>query len=232
MEHSTHGVDSNAIRCSVSGYTGWMRYLSIAFLVCTGLQAEEGFTPLFDGKSLKGWTLINGKGSGYVVQDGMLVCPADGGGNLFTEREYGNFVLRLEYRLSAGGNNGIGIRAPLKGDAAYSGIELQLLDDRHERYKGRLKSEQHTGSIYDVIPARTGFQKPAGEWNEEEVIVNGSRIQVKLNGAFIIDANLDNVNEPEVLKKHYGLKNKRGHIGFLGHGTLVEFRNIRIKELP
>lgn len=208
-----------------------MRFLFLAFLLSTSLFAEDGFVSLFDGKSLNGWTLIGGKGPGYVVQDGILVCPADGGGNLLTEKEFSNFVLRFEYKLSPGGNNGLGLRAPLKGDIAYSGMELQLLDDGHEKYKGRIKSEQHTGSIYDVIPARTGFQKPAGEWNEEEVTANGSKIQVKLNGVVIIHADLDTVQEPAVLKRHYGLKNKSGHIGFLGHGTLVEFRNIRIKEL-
>ncbi|MBL8229479.1 MAG: DUF1080 domain-containing protein [Bryobacterales bacterium] len=208
-----------------------MRFAYLALVLCGTLAAEDGFVSLFDGKTLRGWTLVGGKGPGYVVQDGILVCPVDGGGNLYTEKEYSNFVLRFEYKLSPGGNNGLGVRAPLKGDAAYSGMELQLLDDGHEKYKGRLKPEQHTGSIYDVIPARSGYQKPAGEWNEEEVIANGSKIQVKLNGVIIIHADLDTVQEPAVLKRHYGLKNTSGHVGFLGHGTLVEFRNIRIKEL-
>ncbi|MBL8216926.1 MAG: DUF1080 domain-containing protein [Bryobacterales bacterium] len=210
-----------------------MRGLSVLlFCAAAAFAAEDGFTSLFDGKSLKGWKIVGQKGPGYVPQDGILVCPADGGGNLFSEKEYKNFVLRFEYKLSPGGNNGVGVRAPLSGDAAYSGMELQLLDDGHEKYKGKIKSEQHTGSIYDVIPARTGFQKPAGEWNEEEVTADGSRIKVKLNGVYIIDANLDSVQEAAVLKRHYGLKNQKGHVGFLGHGTLVEFRNIRIKELP
>jgi hypothetical protein len=194
--------------------------------------AENGFVSLFDGKSLKGWTLVKGQGPGYVPQDGILVCPADGGGNLYTEKEYANFVFRYEYRLSPGGNNGVGIRSPLAGDAAYSGMEIQVLDDGHEKYKGRIKSEQHTGSIYDTIPARTGYQKPAGEWNEGEITANGSRIQVKLNGVIIVDADLMNVKEEKVLAKHPGLRRASGHIGFLGHGTLVEFRNIRVKTLP
>jgi len=194
--------------------------------------AEDGFVSLFDGKTLKGWTLVKGQGPGYVPRDGILVCPADGGGNLYTEKEYGNFVFRYEYRLSPGGNNGVGIRSPLAGDAAYSGMEIQVLDDGHEKYKSRIKSEQHTGSIYDTIPARTGYQKPAGEWNEGEITANGSRIQVKLNGVIIVDADLMNVKEEKVLAKHPGLRRASGHIGFLGHGTLVEFRNIRVKTLP
>jgi Domain of Unknown Function (DUF1080) len=193
---------------------------------------ENGFVTLFDGKSLSGWKLVRGHGPGYVVKEGVLVCPADGGGNLFTEKEYSNFVFRFEFKTEPGGNNGVGIRAPLEGDAAYQGMEIQILDDGHERYKGKIKSEQHHGSIYDVIPARTGFLKPAGEWNEEEIMANGSRIRVTLNGAIILDADLDIVREDATLKKHPGLKNKSGRIGFLGHGSLVEFRNIRIKVLP
>jgi hypothetical protein len=119
---------------------------------------EKGFVTLFDGKNLNGWKLIRGHGPGYVVKDGVLVCPADGGGNLFTEKEYSNFAFRFEFKIEPGGNNGVGIRAPLEGDAAYQGMEIQILDDGHERYKGKIKSEQHHGSVYDVIPARTGFR--------------------------------------------------------------------------
>lgn len=193
---------------------------------------EKGFVQLFDGKSLTGWKLVKGRGPGYVVKDGVLVCPLDGGGNLYTEKEYANFVFRFEFKTEPGGNNGVGIRAPLEGDAAYQGMEIQILDDGHEKYKGKIKSEQHHGSVYDTIPARTGFLKPAGEWNTEEIMAQGSRIRVTLNGVIILDADLNMVKEAEVLKKHPGLKNKTGHIGFLGHGSLVEFRHLRIKALP
>lgn len=209
-----------------------MRALTLVLTLLTSLSAAEpGFRELFDGKTLKGWKLINPHGPGYVPQDGILVCPADGGGNLYTEEEFGDFVFRFEYRLSPGGNNGVGIRAPLEGDAAYQGMEIQILDDGHEKYKGRIKSEQHTGSVYDVIPARTSFQKPAGEWNEEEIRAEGSKVRITLNGAVILDADLSLVKEPAVLKKHPGLAKAKGHIGFLGHGTLVEFRNIRVRSL-
>jgi len=194
-------------------------------------NSEKGFIRLFDGQSLKGWQLVRGRGPGYVIQDGTIVCPLDGGGNLYTEKEYSNFVFRFEFKTEPGGNNGVGIRAPLEGDAAYAGMEIQILDDGHEKYKGKIKSEQHHGSVYDVVPARTGFLKPAGEWNEEEITANGSHIRVKLNGVIILDTDLSLVQEDAVLKKHPGLRNKAGHIGFLGHGSLVEFRNIRVKEL-
>ena len=193
-------------------------------------QTEDGFTPLFDGRSLEGWRLVDGHGPGYLAKDNTIICPKDGGGNLFTEREYANFILRFEFRTEPGGNNGIGIRAPFEGDAAYQGMEIQILDDGHELYKGKIRSEQHHGSIYDVVPARTGYLKPAGEWNTEEISADGRRIRVTLNGVIIVDANLDTVREPAVLAKHPGLARTSGHIGLLGHGSLVEFRNLRIRE--
>ncbi|MFN0083948.1 MAG: DUF1080 domain-containing protein [Blastocatellia bacterium] len=193
---------------------------------------KEGFVSLFDGKSLAGWKLVSGRGPGYIVKYGEIICPVEGGGNLYTENEYANFAFRFEFKFEPGGNNGIGIRAPLDGDAAYQGMEIQILDDQHEKYKGKIKSEQHHGSVYDVVPARTGYLKPAGEWNVEEIRAEGSRIRVTLNDVIILDTDLNLVREAEVLRKHPGLRRKSGHIGFLGHGSLVQFRNLRIKTLP
>jgi hypothetical protein len=193
-------------------------------------QSEPGFTPLFDGKTLNGWKLVRGRGRGYVVEEGVLVCPRDGGGNLFTEAEYSDFVLRLEWRLWAGGNNGIGIRAPLEGDAAYVGMEIQVLDDNGPMY-AKLDPGQYTGSVYQVAPARRGFVKPNGEWNTYEIVAGKRRIKVTLNGEVINDADLSKVTDPAVLAKHPGVSRTTGHIGLLGHGTRVEFRNIRVKTL-
>jgi hypothetical protein len=208
--------------------------LTLLLLLAAPAIAEKGFVPLFDGKTLNGWTLVEKRdsGRGYIVENGLLVCPADGGGNLLTEREFANFIFRLEFRMEPGGNNGVGIRAPLSGDIAYSGMEIQILDHDHERYRGRLKPTQYHGAIYGVFPARTGALKPAGEWNKEEITANGRRVRVKLNGTVIVDADLDSVTDPAVLKRHPGLARASGRIGFLGHGTRVEFRNLRVKELP
>lgn len=195
---------------------------------------EEGFASLFDGETLDGWILVYGKksGRGYIVENGNIVCPKDGGGNLLTRKEYANFVFRFEFKMEPGGNSGAAIRAPIGGDIAYSGMEIQILDHDHARYQGRLKPTQKHGSIYGVVAAKTGFLKPAGEWNEEEITADGRRITIKLNGHVIVDADLDSVTDPDVLKKHPGLARTKGRIGFLGHHTLVEFHNIRIKELP
>jgi hypothetical protein len=203
-----------------------------AVLAVSATAVEPGFVALFDGKSLTGWQIVGQKGRGYTVENGLLVCPAEGGGNLFTTKEYSNFVLRFEFRLFEGSNNGIGIRAPLQGDAAYQGMEIQILDDGAPVYQAKLRPAQYHGSIYDVVPAKQGFKKPTGEWNSEEITAKGRYITVILNGTTIVDADLDSVRDPAVLQKHPGLARSSGHIGMLGHGTRVEFRNFRVKEIP
>lgn len=209
--------------------------LTMMSCVALGLAAvaddETGFTSLFNGKDLTGWQLIGKSKRGYVVEEGVLVCPADGGGNLFTAKEYANFSFRFEFKLEDGSNNGVGIRAPLEGDAAYVGMEIQILDDSSSRYAGRLRPEQYHGSIYDVVAAKPRALKPVGEWNSEEIVCQGRSVKVILNGTTIVNANLDDVKDESVLKKHPGMARQAGYIGFLGHGTRVEFRNIRIKEL-
>lgn len=194
---------------------------------------ERGFTPLFDGQTLTGWTLVDPKGAGYGVTNGVLYCAAGGGGNLLTEREYDNFILRFEFKLEDGSNNGLGIRAPLEGDASYLGMEIQILEEgAADKGKwGKLKPEQYHGSIYGVVAAEKGALKPPGEWNTEEVIAAGRQITVIVNGITILDTNLNDINDPAKITKHPGLFRARGHLGFLGHNDYIEFRNIRIKEL-
>jgi hypothetical protein len=193
-------------------------------------QTEAGFTSLFNGKNLDGWKLVNGTGPGYVIEGDRIVCPPNGGGNLFTEKEYANFVYRVDFKVSPGGNNGIGIRAPFEGDAAYVGMEIQVLDDPAPQYKN-LEPGQYCGSVYKVFAAKRGALKPTGEWNSYEITANGRQIKVVLNGKTVVDGNLDTVKDEKLLKEHPGLARKSGHIGFLGHRSHVEFRNPRVKEL-
>ena len=202
--------------------------------IVTGLlmfAGTAGFTPLFNGKDLKGWTLVGQKGPGYVVQNGVIVCPEDGGGNLLTEQEFDNFVFRFEFKLTPGANNGVGIRAPLAGDIAYSGHGDPDSGSQQREIQGMAKA----GSTSRIGLRRDSFLgenfKPIGEWNVEEITANGPHIKVVLNGKEITNADLSTVTDPAVLKKHPGLLRKSGHIGFLGHGSHVEFRNIEIKRL-
>jgi hypothetical protein len=212
---------------------GAMKSFAIALMTAATILAsspasagEEGFVPVFNEKDLTGWV---GDRQGYAVENGELVCKP--GGNLYTEKEYGDFVLRFEFQLSPGGNNGLAVRAPI-GGGAYNGMELQILDNEADEYKD-LQPYQYHGSIYGIAPAKRGFLKPAGEWNEQEVTANGRRITVVLNGETIVDANLDEATKdgPMDGKEHEGLDREKGHLGFLGHGTVVKFRNIRVREL-
>ncbi len=189
-------------------------------------EAREGFVLLFDGRTHQGWT---GAVEGYPVRDGVLVCEP--GGNLYTEKQYGDFIFRFEFKLPPGGNNGVGIRTPLKGNPAYVGMEIQILDDGHEKYRDWLKPYQVHGSIYGVVPAKRGCLKPVGQWNSEEIDCQGSHVRITVNGQVVVDADLSTVEKPADGRPHPGLHNPQGHIGFLGHGDPVEFRHIRIKEL-
>jgi hypothetical protein len=197
------------------------------------LPAEErleGFVPLFNGRDMAGWT---GNTNGYYAQDGKMICdPTKAAGNVYTAEEYGDFTVRFEFKLTPGANNGLGIRAPLSGDAAYSGMEIQILEDSHPKYAG-LQPYQFHGSIYGVVPAKRDCLKPVGEWNYEEVTAQGRQVTVKVNGKTIVDADLDKASTPQTMdhRDHPGLKRDKGHIGFLGHGDYLEFRNIRIKTL-
>jgi len=194
-------------------------------------EKQQGFKLLFDGTNLDNWV---GNKAGYLLQDGAIVVnpQSTGGGNLYTKDEYADFEYRFEFQLTPGANNGLGIRAPLEGDAAYVGMELQILDSEADMYKN-LQPYQYHGSIYGVVPARRGYLRPIGEWNEEVVVVKGTRVKVILNGETITDAD---IKEPSINgtidhKEHPGLKRTTGHIGFLGHGDVVLFRNIRVLPL-
>ncbi len=194
-------------------------------------EEKEGFRVLFDGTNMHEWT---GNTKDYVLEDGNIVMhPSKSfGGNLYTKDEFDNFVLRFEFMLTPGANNGLGIRTPMEGDAAYVGMEIQILDNEAPIYKD-LQPYQYHGSVYGVIPAKRGYLKPTGEWNYQEVIADGDHIKVILNGTTILDGNIREAAKNGTMdhKDHPGLFNKKGHIGFLGHGSEVKFRNIRIKEL-
>ncbi|WP_455640409.1 family 16 glycoside hydrolase [Parabacteroides sp.] len=197
-------------------------------------EQKEGFKVLFDGTNMHQWT---GNTVDYTLEDGCIAMnPSKSfGGNLYTKDEYGNFIYRFEFQLTPGANNGVGIRTPMEGDAAYVGMEIQILDCEHPIYKDITKY-QHHGSVYGIIPANEDHHKafkPVGEWNEEEIVANGDHIKVTVNGVVILDGNIRDAvkNGTPDGQEHPGLFNKKGHIGFLGHGSPVKFRNIRIKEL-
>lgn len=191
--------------------------------------AEEGqFVPLFNGKDLAGWKQVGGKKDVWAAEEGLIVCKSGGGGWLSTEKAYGDFSLRLEYRMQEGGNSGVFLRAPHEGRPWIEGLEIQLLDDTHPKYK-TLKPFQYTGSIYGVVPPKKSAVKPAGSWNRIEITARGRNVTVLVNDDKVVDANLDDHKTAE--KEHPGLTRKEGFIGLQSHDDRIEFRKLEIKAL-
>ena len=210
----------------------------------TDEEKAEGFELLFDGQNMDAWT---GNMEAYQPVDGYMYVTASYGttGNLYTKKEYSDFVLRFEFCFDRDGvNNGIGIRTPMGVDAAYHGMELQVLHHDSPIYKN-LKEHQVHGSVYGIIPAKRIKWGALGEWHCEEIRAKGDHITVIVDGEVIIDGNIrkackgHNVapdggdKNPYTVdgRNHPGLFNKKGHIGFLGHGEGIKYRNVRVKEL-
>jgi len=190
-------------------------------------QPPEGFTALFNGKDLKGWK-PTGKADVWTVEDGAIVCTGGGGGWLLTEKDYSDFEFRCEYRWGKkGGNSGVALRTPAKGDPAYVGMEIQLIDD--EGWPGKLADYQHTGSIYDVQPAKPAANKKIGEWNTMRIVCKGRNVMIEQNGKELVKASLDDYGSK--VQKHPGLKRDSGKVGFQSYNIRVEFKNVVIKEL-
>lgn len=185
---------------------------------------SEGFGDLFNGKDLTGWQ----KTDGYVVEDRKMACTPEGG-VIFTEKPYEDYLLYFEFKLTEGANNGLAIHYPGEGNPAYTGIELQILDDESPKY-AKLQPWQYHGSAYGIKAAHRGFQRPAGQWNNQRVTCKGSRITVELNGTVITDVDLAKTESIDG-QDHPGMKRTSGHIGFFGHGSRVEFRRIKIRSL-
>jgi hypothetical protein len=194
-----------------------------------GERDSDGFVSVFSGSDLKGWS---GAVDNYEVVDGAIRCREGKGGILHTADEYANFVVRLQFSTPPSGNNGLAIRTDGKGDPAYDAMcELQVLDSEHANY-AKLDARQYHGSAYGMVAAERGFLRPAGQWNFQEVTVNGSSIRVELNGNVILNADLAKVTEYMGGRPHPGKERKTGYFGFAGHGDAVSFRNISIRRLP
>lgn len=189
---------------------------------------EDEFTEIFNGKNLDGWS---GALSNYQVINGSIQCKKGKGGIIFTEKKYNDFIVDFEFNLPPGGNNGLAIRYPGKGNPAYNGMcELQILDSEHPRY-AKLDPRQYHGSAYGIVAAKRGHLKENGQWNHQIVTVEGSRIVVILNNQLILNADLNKVTSFMANKKHPGVALKVGHFGFAGHNDPVSFRKIKIKNI-
>lgn len=207
-------------------------------------EAADGFKVLFDGRSMHNFT---GNKIDYVPVDGNIYVTAayGNGGNLYTVDEFSDFILRFDFCFEREGvNNGVGIRTPMNVDAAYEGMEIQILDHDAPIYKN-LRDYQVHGSVYGIIPAKRIKHQPLGKWSTEEIRAVGDHITVTVNGEVILDGDIREATQGHNVapdgstknpytvdkKNHPGLFNKSGHIGFLGHGAGIKLRNIRLKDL-
>jgi len=191
--------------------------------------SPSGFESIFNGKDFTGW---EGLLENYEITDNAIVCKPKKGGNIYTKAEYADHVIRLEYKLPPGGNNGLAIRYPGKGvHAATQGMcEMQILDDTHPKYV-KLDPRQFNCSAYGMVAAQRGYLRPVGEWNFLEVTVKGSTLRAELNGTRVLDADMGKVTEFKDNQKHPGKDNTKGHFGFAGHNDPVAFRNLFIKDI-
>lgn len=192
---------------------------------------DGGFVELINGKDLGNW---RGAADSYEVKDGAIVCRPGKGGDLLTKDEYENFILRVEFKLPPAGNNGIALRTPLDGHSSSDGLELQIIDN--DGYNAAHPNDpllpyQYHGSLYFCVGARPGYLRPVGEWNFEEIQVNGQTIQVTLNGTRILDVDIDQLDRSKIAHIPKGLDRRKGHIGFAGHSDPVEFRSFKVKTL-
>jgi hypothetical protein len=196
-------------------------FASVLPLAMTGsltAQQDEGFVSLFDGKTLNGWTEMHKEyGPPYFVTNGVIASPADAGNDLVTDREFADYILRLDFKLTPGANNGVGMRVPFQtNDLTYAGNEVQVLDD-DDAHHAHLDPGQYCGSLYKIFAAKRGALRKVGQWNHYEISAIGRHIKVVLNGQTIEDGNVNDVTNREVLREHPGMLRESGPIALLGH---------------
>jgi len=192
-----------------------------------GIASENGWTSLFDGKDLSGWEVVSGDREAWQAKGGVIGCGREGGGWLKSNEQYEDFVLSLEYNISRGGNSGIFVRSAREENPAYTGMELQILDDHQQK-----PNAHSTGAIYASVAASKNMSKPAGEWNKVTIACIGRRLLDVMNGEKIIDVNLDDYTVPLGGRTPLGDRLRKGFIGLQSHSNAVWFRNITIKPLP
>jgi len=224
----TRGLNITAIGAALVALAFCHAVCKAAAPPISDAERKDGWFPLFNGVDLTGWQATGQHPEAFYVKDGLIESDGSGGGWLRTNKEFENFVLRLEYKLSKGANSGIAIRALPEGNPAFTGMEIQLLDNH-----GQKPSPHTTGAIYDSVAPSANMSKPADQWNEIEITCNNRQVKVVLNGTEVVNANLDDYATP--INDHTPLK-ERAVRGFIELQDYTDhhrwFRNIRIKPLP
>lgn len=204
--------------------------LVAAGALCSAGRAGE-WVRLYNGKDLTGWHAEGGELSAWQAKGEIVTCYTKKTCYLATDKQYGDFELRLDYKLPLGGNSGLGLRFAPGTWPSTEGMELQLLDDPAPQYVN-LPKVQRNGALYMHVAPKATPGKPAGEWNHIEVKCQGPRVSAKMNGVDILDFSLDDYLD-HVGKGKIGLgkRPRKGLVGLQSHGDPVEFRNVEIREL-
>ncbi|MGD9648455.1 MAG: DUF1080 domain-containing protein [Pirellulales bacterium] len=205
-------------------------FLVLSLIATATAHAEDDdWKPLFNGKDLTGWKAIDGPADAWKVIDGNLSCSGGGGGWLSTTEEYANFEIALEFRVPPGGNSGVFLRSPHQGNPAYAGMEVQVLDDGADEYKN-LQPAQYCGSVYGIAAAMPRVTKKPGDWQTMRIVCDRRRVKVWINGTQVVDTNLD--EHLDQAAEHPGIKRTTGYLGLQNHGSQLDYRKLRIRELP
>lgn len=203
----------------------------------TAAEKADGWTLMFDGKSLAGWRGYKSQElkPGWKAVNGELVLDGPGG-DLMTSEQYGDFEMRFEWKISANGNSGVIYRiAESEPYPWHTGPEYQVLHNQgHSDGKSPLTS---AGSNFAVTPAAKDATKPVGEWNTSRLIARGNHIEHWLNGEKVVEYEIGSAKwEGEVKASKFGKippygRTKVGHIALQDHGNVVSYRNLKIKKL-
>ena len=193
--------------------------------------AEGPWTKPYNGKDLSGWHVQEGTIASWKANGEMISCIAPKGGFLTLDKQYGDFEMRFEYRIPAGGNSGIGVHYPPGGHPSTTGMEIQILDDDAPMHKN-LDPAQYNGSVYKLVAPKSRPAKPVGEWNRMTLRFQGPRIRIALNGTEIINVSADDYQTaPHADLTPLAKRPRRGCVGLQSHESNVDFRNIEIREL-
>ena len=196
-------------------------------------RSADGFVEYVNGKDLSNW---QGALDSYEVLDGAITCKPGKGGDLLTKDPFEDGTIRIEFKLPKAGNNGIALRTPAGGHSAKDGLEFQVIDsdgyNEKQAADGKpgLEPYQYHGSLYHCVAAKHGYLRPVGEWNFQEIDVDGQKIRVTLNGTTILDVDIDTFDRSQIASPPKGLDRRSGFIGFAGHHDPVQFRSFKVKR--
>ena len=205
---------------------GWSLFLLLVFALASTAQQvldDAGFDPIFTGQDLAGWHAMGQQD--WHAEDGILWTEGKGGW-LRSDQRYADFILRLEYRVSKGAVSGIYLRSAEQGDAAFTGMEIALLDDA-----GQLTDLHSTGAVYGAVIPLYGVGRKAGQWNEVEISCIGRHLTVFLNGNRIHKIDVDDPAFVFAEKRPLSRVPNQGYIGLESHSNRVDFRSLRIQVI-